>query len=126
MLLIAHSNKAARNPAEAAKYDPFDPGHVGGSGHWTDTARGAMSLTYDKRKGAAPGARILAVPKANYGPARRWCKVVSHTAPSGEIVGFGIDGAWKPATDFERDKAPKDDKNSTRKVPAGPPANPIP
>ena len=80
--------------------------HGGGSGHWTDTARGAMSLTYDRRKAAAPGARILAVPKANYGPARRWCKVVSHPAPSGEIVGFGIDGAWKPATDFERDKAP--------------------
>ncbi len=105
VLLIAHSNKAARSD-RATEYDPFDPGHVGGSGHWTDTARGAMSLTYDRRKAAAPGARILAVPKANYGPARRWCKVVSHPAPSGEIVGFGIDGAWKPATDFERDKAP--------------------
>ena len=115
VLLIAHSNKTARSGSKA-EYDPFDPGHVGGSGHWTDTARGAMSLTYDRRDGAAPGARILAVSKANYGPARRWCKVVSHTAPSGEIVGFGIDGAWKPATDFERDKAPRGDKNGTGKV----------
>ena len=109
VLLIAHSNKAARSDRKT-EYDPFDPGHVGGSGHWTDTARGAMSLTYDRRDGAAPGARILAVSKANYGPARRWCKVVSCPAPSGEIVGFGIDGAWKPATDFERAKAPKGDK----------------
>ena len=119
VLLIAHSNKTARNPAEAAKYDPFDPGHVGGSGHWTDTARGAMSLTYDRRAGTAPGARILAVSKANYGPARRWCKVTICPAPSGEIVGFGIEGAWKPETDFKRDEAPKVDKaNGARKAPA--------
>ena len=100
VLLIAHSNKTARSGSNA-EYDPFDPGHVGGSGHWTDTARGAMSLTYDRREDAAPGARILAVSKANYGPARRWCKVTSYTAPGGEIVGFGADGDWKPATDFD-------------------------
>ena len=47
---------------------------------------------------------------------RRWCKVVSHPAPSGEIVGFGIDGTWKPVTDFERDKAPKGDKNGAGKM----------
>ena len=120
VLLIAHSNKTARSDRNT-EYDPFDPGHVGGSGHWTDTARGAMSLTYDRRKAAAPGARILAVPKANYGPARRWCKVASHPAPSGEIVGFGIDGAWKPATDFERDKAKETGDNvngTTAKVTA--------
>ena len=99
VLLIAQSNKAARAERKT-EYDPFDPGHVGGSGHWTDTARGAMSLTYDRREGAAPGARILAVSKANYGPARRWCKVVSYTAHGGEIVGFGADGDWKPERDW--------------------------
>ena len=123
VLLIAHSNKTARADRRT-EYDPFDPGHVGGSGHWTDTARGAMSLTYDRRDGTAPGARILAVSKANYGPARRWCKVVSCTAPSGEIVGFGIDGAWKPETDFKRDEAPKADKaNDARKVKGAAAAN---
>lgn len=110
VLLIAHSNKTARSDRKAADYDPFDPGHVGGSGHWTDTARGAMTLTYDRRDDAAPGARILAVAKSNYGPARRWCKVTSYTAPGGEIVGFGADGDWKPEIDLS-DKPPAGKEN---------------
>ena len=58
VLLIAHSTKAARFAG-----DPFDPGQVGGSGHWVDGVRGAMSLTRTSEE------YRLAVIKANYGPA---------------------------------------------------------
>ena len=116
--MIAHSNKTARSDRKA-DYDPFDPGHVGGSGHWTDTARGAMSLTYDRSKGTAPGARILAVSKANYGPARRWCKVAQHAAPSGEIVGFGIDGNWRTETEWIAEHAGDGEAKGKGKVAGG-------
>ena len=107
VLLIAHSNKAARAERKT-DYDPFDPGHVGGSGHWTDTARGAMSLTYDRGDETAPGARILAVTKANYGPARRWCKVTQKAAQSSEIVGFGMDGKWLTETEWRAERKARD------------------
>ena len=62
VLLIAHSTKAARYGG-----DPFDPGQIGGSGHWSDGVRGAMSLT--REQGADDFMLRLAVLKSNYGPA---------------------------------------------------------
>ena len=50
------------------------------------------------------------------GPARALARLIEQLTRSGEIVGFGIDGTWKPATDFERDKAPKGDKNGAGKM----------
>ena len=64
VLLVGHSNKAAR---QSANYDPFDAGHVAGTGAWTDAARGVMVLTRDRRKDNE-GKTVLAIPKANFGP----------------------------------------------------------
>ena len=64
VLLVGHSNKAAR---QSAKYDPYDAGHIAGTGAWVDAARGVMVLTTDKRKGNE-GKTVLAIPKANFGP----------------------------------------------------------
>ena len=65
VLLAAHSTKAARKGKGEAP-DPFDPGQVAGTAAWTDRARGVLSFTWSKDAGA----RVLAIPKANYGPAR--------------------------------------------------------
>ena len=52
VLMVAHSRKSARG----GKEDPFDPGQVGGSTHWTDRARGVMTLTRDtERRGLVLG-----------------------------------------------------------------------
>ena len=107
VLLVAHSTKEARRTARS-HYDPFDPGHVAGSTHWTDAARGVLTLTYDQRKDHAPGARVLAVSKANYGPARLAVTVdplrsQAKGAGKGEIVGFTGAGTtwdtWKAKAD---------------------------
>ena len=100
VLLVAHSNKSARGTVSRgrdSRYDPFDPGNVAGSTHWTDAARGVLTLTYDRAKGARPGDRVLAVSKANYGPSRILCNVDPVRAPSGEICGFGVVGDWRRA-----------------------------
>ena len=59
VLMVAHSNKESRK-----ENDPFSPGQVGGSTHWTDRARGVITLTRQK------AGIQLAVVKANYGPSR--------------------------------------------------------
>ena len=64
LLLVAHSTKSARQDS-----DPFDPGQVAGSGAWTDGVRGVLTLSW----GEIEGARVLACPKANHGPARLLC-----------------------------------------------------
>ena len=64
VLLVGHSNKAAR---QSTKYDPYDAGHIAGTGAWTDAARGVLLLTKDKRKGNE-GKTVLAISKANFGP----------------------------------------------------------
>ena len=107
VVLVAHSRKDARGQE---KSDPFDPGNVAGSSHWTDAARGVLTLTYEK--GAAPGDRILAVSKANYGPSRILCRVDPVRAPSGEICGFSAVGDWDqslPAKDRDAGKRNDDD-----------------
>lgn len=100
VLMVAHSRKEARGKGKA---DPFDPGMVAGSTHWTDAARGVLTLTFDPD--GAPGARVLAISKANYGPSRILASVDPVRARSGEIVGFA-GGPWQ--TEAERETAQDD------------------
>ena len=87
VLLVAHSRKDARG-----KPDPFDPGNVAGSTHWTDAARGVLTLTW--KNDAETGSRVLAVAKANYGPSRILTAVDPVRSQHGEIVGFA-GGPWQ-------------------------------
>ena len=110
VVLVAHSRKDAR-----AKPDPFDPGNVAGSTHWTDAARGVLTLTYDQNAAASPDNRVLAVSKANYGPSHILCSVDPVRAPSGEICGFGAVGDWDqrlPAKDRDAAAANKRDDDA--------------
>ena len=99
VLLVGHSNKAAR---QSAKYDPFDAGHIAGTGAWTDAARGVMILTKDRREGNE-GKTNLAISKANFGPAY----IKTHISPifknDSEIpYGMELDGAgWTDTTQSE-------------------------
>ena len=65
ILMTAHSTKEARRRG-ANGSDPFDPGMVAGSGGWTDTTRGLMTMTWAD----SPNQRVIAIPKANWGPSR--------------------------------------------------------
>ena len=69
MILIGHSNKAARR--QEKNPDLFDSGLVSGSAAWHDGVRGVLSLQW--RIGGAAGARDLVCPKSNHGPARMVC-----------------------------------------------------
>ena len=72
VLLVAHSTKAARG-GKGSDPDPFEPGQVGGSSHWTDGVRGVLTMCWKPESlGGKPGDRILAISKANWGPARIW------------------------------------------------------
>ena len=66
VLLVGHSNKAAR---QSANHDPYDAGHIAGTGAWTDAARGVMTLTRDGRDDENRGKIVLAISKANFGQA---------------------------------------------------------
>ena len=97
VLMVAHSNKAARRKND--KLDPFDPGQVSGSTAWTDGVRGVLSLTWREGDDAKLGGRVLAIAKANYGPARILIdmKPVRHErreSGTGAIVGFRARGTW--------------------------------
>ena len=100
VLLIAHSSKAARGKDRGKDADPYDPGQIGGSSHWADGARGALSLTRDA---AAPDRHRLAIVKANYGPSMVSTDLAAARTPGGALVGLDArDGAtWQhgaPAT----------------------------
>ena len=95
VLMVAHSRKDART-----RPDPFDAGNVAGSTHWTDAARGALTLTWEAD--AEAGARVLAVSKANYGPARILAAVDPVRSPHGEIVGFA-GGPWQSPAERKAD-----------------------
>ena len=87
VLLIAHSSKAARG----GRRRPYDPGQIGGSSHWTDGARGALSLTRDAD---APDRHRLAIVKANYGPSLLSIDLAAVRTPGGALVGLDArDGA---------------------------------
>ena len=83
VLLIAHSSKAARREG-----DPYDPGQIGGSSHWTDGARGALSLS---RTADAPDRHRLAIVKANYGPSMVSANLTTCRTTGGALI--GLDGA---------------------------------
>ncbi|MDE0698266.1 MAG: AAA family ATPase [Boseongicola sp.] len=89
-LVVAHATKAARGGRDNNKEDPFEPGLVGGSGHWTDGVRCAMTLTWKPKnwEGKIGKDRILAVVKANWGPQRIWCDLNPETATGGTIIGL--------------------------------------
>ncbi|MDD9987380.1 MAG: AAA family ATPase [Spirochaetaceae bacterium] len=97
VLIVAHSRKDARGRNNRPP-DPFDPGNVAGSTHWTDAARGALTLTWDSD--AEAGARVLAVAKANYGPSHILASVDPVRSPHGEIVGF-TGGPWQTLAERE-------------------------
>ena len=63
VLLLAHSTKSARRSA-----DPYDPGHIGGSGAWHDAARGAIVLARERSEDGKSMGHQLRILKANYGP----------------------------------------------------------
>ena len=90
VLLLAHSTKAAR----AEKADPFDPGHVSGTAAWTDRVRGVLAFTWGKEQGE----RVLAVSKANYGPARIQIGLEPIRDSREGIVGFKARGLWGEKT----------------------------
>ena len=88
VLLLAHSNKAARSSKhqKPKPEDLLDPGQVGGSTAWTDGVRGVLAMAW-KPEGTA-GERVLTVTKANYGPARLACDLDAIRHEKGAIVGF--------------------------------------
>ena len=97
ILLVGHSNKAAR---QSANHNPFGAGHIAGTGAWTDAARGAMMMTKDMRDGNK-GKTVLAIAKANFGPSY----IETHIRPiyrdgDGMPYGMEIDGAgWSGDND---------------------------
>ena len=106
VLLIAHSTKAARTRSNGTP-DVYDPGQIGGSSHWTDGARGALSLTRDA---VAPDRHRLAIVKANYGPSLVSVTLSAARTAGGALVGLDArDGvAWQhgdPKPDPKPDKA---------------------
>ena len=103
VLLIAHSNKAARKAKDA---DPLDPGQVGGSGHWFDTVRGVLVL--NRSEDRAEG-RVLACPKSNRGPDRLVLPLNPIRGGQGQPLGFlaANEAGW-------RTPPPSDERRSSR------------
>ena len=89
VLLIAHSTKAVRGSNKEA--GPYEPGLVAGSSAWTDSIRGVATL---KWRPDDPSERMLAVAKANYGPARILIELDAMRMRKGLIVGFRGKGEW--------------------------------
>lgn len=110
VLIVAHSRKDVRGIKDKDKDDPFDAGHIAGSGAWHDGARAAMTQTWDNDRG--PGFRRLALAKANYGPARLVAKMDAVKDGRGAIVGFTAPGGWS-----EWEPAPATSKGAGRKKP---------
>jgi len=109
VLLVAHSTKEARSRGHGAKTphdqvaDLLDPGMVGGTTHWSDAARGVLTMA---RHG---NTYRLGVPVANYGPSRIWCAIRPVTS-RGVPVGFDSRGSWQKAGSTTRStKAPEAD-----------------
>ena len=82
VLLIAHATKS-----DLA--GPFDRILAGGSAAWTDAPRACLTLTHGSGgRGDDPGARTLAVLKANAGPAFIWTPLTPDRPAGKWIVGF--------------------------------------
>ena len=104
VILLCHTSKASRtnNSRGTTKTwarDPFEPGAVAGSTHWTDAARGVLTLDRSPNAIAHRGTRLLIVCKANYGPARILCYVDPIRDRCGEICGFDAAGDWQTSAD---------------------------
>ena len=93
VVLVAHSTKDTRKRRNNEDKDPFEPGLVSGSAAWVDAVRGVASLQWGEAD--APGERVIACPKANYGPARLVRGLETVRMEYGEIVGFKGSGEWR-------------------------------
>lgn len=106
VLLVAHSSKAARKDG-----DPYDPGQVGGSSHWVDGSRGAMSLS---RVGG--DVHRLAIVKSNYGPAYEYVDMRMNRSRSGAIAGLSPADEWRSGHPEKKPKAAAATRNGTNDV----------
>ena len=115
VLLVAHSNKAARRAVASGD----DPGAdlVGGSAAWYDGARGVLSLATDPDSSD----RLLQCVKANYGRTGWGARLTERIGPGGAFRGLTL-GASMDRADLEAAKRPpKRDKaavNGAGAVPA--------
>ena len=101
VLVITHSNKAARKAGEAAD----DADIAAGSAAWFDQARGVLMLSGDATGG--PGGRKLQARKCNEGRSEWGAYLKVMDGPNGDFGGFGLakaisaegetDGAAAPA-----------------------------
>ena len=94
VLALAHSRKAAR----IKDADSYDPGQVSGSSAWHDGVRGVLTFAFEKVDKESCPRRVLAVAKANMGPAHIKCDTQpirkGGKADSGWIVGFEGKDDW--------------------------------
>ncbi len=96
ILVIAHTNKEARRVTGQAS-DIFRAGQTGGSTHWTDAARGALSF----HLGLTDDERQLIVTKANWGPSHLGCRVTI-TNHKDRFGGFKAHSSgWQNETDYQ-------------------------
>ena len=89
VMIVAHSTKEARRRQGPA--DPFSPGSVAGSSHWTDGCRSALSLRW---RPELAGARDLVALKSNHGPARMLCGLETVRHRSKTVIGFEAAADW--------------------------------
>ena len=112
VLLVAHSTKAARaKDRRDRKDDPYDPGQVAGSSHWSDGSRGVLILSNDD------GKRVLRIAKCNYGPSYLRCDLTAVRDKHGEICGFSNASSWQTET-AARSSVNEANKASGSAVPA--------
>ena len=87
VLMVAHSRKSARE----GNINPFDPGQVGGSTHWTDRARGVITLTRNTEQRGL----VLAIPKANYGVDMIRADIEPDRAKNGDLKTYKTLSGWQ-------------------------------
>ena len=115
VLALAHSRKASRNKEP----DPYDPGQVSGSSAWHDGVRGVLTFTFEKVDQEPYQRWVLAVAKANMGPARIECDTQPICkADSGWIVGFKGKDDWSSKDDADKHMAVAYEKNTGGKIPS--------
>ena len=92
VLALAHSRKSARDRHSTGTTDHhYDPGQVSGSTAWHDGVRGVLTFAFDKESNE----RVLAVAKANMGPAYIKCEAAPiRKTDRGWIIGFKGNGGW--------------------------------
>ena len=105
VLLITHSRKATRGrPDSNDRVERvFDAGQVGGSTHWSDGVRGVLTMAWHPGEQAAAGARVLAIPKANWGAAGIAIELEAVREENGEIVAINGKGDWKDKATWAAD-----------------------